>query len=310
MKAYLEQISSPLGREPIKQTLSEHNTLIMGRDPSKCQIVLDSNYYQGVSKVHSEISLKQSGWEINDLGSSNGTYINGRRVQGPQSLRSGDRIQLGEQGPEFIFTLETGINPPQSYVPPTMLHPPTQHSVVPVAPSSGNGGLWVKIVGGLLISVGILYVVTRIPTQQRAAQTPPVPESQPEEAAPRPPVSESQPEEAAPRPPVSESQPSNGTLLLEEYFNIYPDQIKKESVTVDGIDYIAILLPVEAKSSFDANITPLGTRYYDQNNQPLGLTLPIVFNPESFQPRDQGLAVIFVPVEISEKLKTIEVVKY
>ena len=40
-------------------------------------------------------------WQIEDLGSSNGTYVNGVRVRGPVVVRPGDRIGLGS----YTFTL-------------------------------------------------------------------------------------------------------------------------------------------------------------------------------------------------------------
>ncbi|WP_353735324.1 PrsW family glutamic-type intramembrane protease [Okeania sp. SIO1H5] len=82
---------------------------MLGRDP-KCQIVLETKFYTTVSRRHALIRIhtkqaKTTGlvWEICDLNSSNGTYINGRRIQGSQILQVGDRIRLGYKGPEFIF---------------------------------------------------------------------------------------------------------------------------------------------------------------------------------------------------------------
>jgi pSer/pThr/pTyr-binding forkhead associated (FHA) protein len=34
-------------------------------------------------------------WIVRDLGSTNGVKVNGRRIQGPQSLKPGDEIVLG-----------------------------------------------------------------------------------------------------------------------------------------------------------------------------------------------------------------------
>jgi pSer/pThr/pTyr-binding forkhead associated (FHA) protein len=38
---------------------------------------------------------------LEDLGSTNGTYLNGEPVRGPQALQSGDRIRIGET--EFSY---------------------------------------------------------------------------------------------------------------------------------------------------------------------------------------------------------------
>ncbi|MDY7003846.1 MAG: PrsW family glutamic-type intramembrane protease [Cyanobacteriota bacterium] len=109
--AFLRQLSTRGVYEEklIKEHLSETEEVVLGRDP-KCQIVLDTKFYTTVSRRHALIRIhtkqaKTTGlvWEICDLNSSNGTYINGRRIQGSQILQVGDRISLGYKGPEFIF---------------------------------------------------------------------------------------------------------------------------------------------------------------------------------------------------------------
>jgi RsiW-degrading membrane proteinase PrsW (M82 family) len=42
-------------------------------------------------------------WEIRDLGSTNGTYLNHQLLQHPVILKHGDRIRLGTNGPELVF---------------------------------------------------------------------------------------------------------------------------------------------------------------------------------------------------------------
>ncbi|MGB3612272.1 MAG: PrsW family glutamic-type intramembrane protease [Elainellaceae cyanobacterium] len=83
----------------------------IGRDPT-CEIVLDTRVYTGVSRHHVCISAQnrmpdsgRSAWQINDLDSSNGTYVNGLRLEETHWLQEGDRISLGRQGPQFIFEL-------------------------------------------------------------------------------------------------------------------------------------------------------------------------------------------------------------
>lgn len=77
----------------------------LGRDPS-CQVVLDSELHTGVSRHHAKIVSTDAfpyRWEICDLDSSNGTYVNGERLHGQRILQEGDRIGLGKQGPRFLF---------------------------------------------------------------------------------------------------------------------------------------------------------------------------------------------------------------
>jgi pSer/pThr/pTyr-binding forkhead associated (FHA) protein len=49
-----------------------------------------------ISRSHARISLDRSGFcAIEDLGSSNGTFVNGLRITGPQTLSVGDTIEVG-----------------------------------------------------------------------------------------------------------------------------------------------------------------------------------------------------------------------
>ncbi len=49
-----------------------------------------------VSRHHAEIVMQGGRWVISDLGSANGTYVNGQRIPGPQVLNHGDSIRLGQ----------------------------------------------------------------------------------------------------------------------------------------------------------------------------------------------------------------------
>jgi pSer/pThr/pTyr-binding forkhead associated (FHA) protein len=49
-----------------------------------------------VSRLHAELREEGEGWVIADLGSTNGTWVNGWRVQRAE-LRAGDEVSLGAQ---------------------------------------------------------------------------------------------------------------------------------------------------------------------------------------------------------------------
>jgi hypothetical protein len=49
-----------------------------------------------VSREHARIEIEGSQCRITDLNSSNGTYINGRRLSGSTELKDGDEIKLGD----------------------------------------------------------------------------------------------------------------------------------------------------------------------------------------------------------------------
>lgn len=57
-----------------------------------------------VSRNHCEISLGAQGWTVRDLGSANGTYLNGRPVHGADLLRPMDVLSLGPDV-EFVYVV-------------------------------------------------------------------------------------------------------------------------------------------------------------------------------------------------------------
>jgi hypothetical protein len=70
---------------------------VIGRSRD-CEIVLSD---QNVSRRHAEIRPSGGSWIVRDLGSTNGVKVNGRRIQGPQSLKRGDTIELGTSSVTF-----------------------------------------------------------------------------------------------------------------------------------------------------------------------------------------------------------------
>ncbi|MBD2092175.1 PrsW family intramembrane metalloprotease [Microcoleus sp. FACHB-1515] len=76
--------------------------VLIGRDP-QCQIVFDSQLFGGISRQHAKVCAIEFGWQICDLNSANGTFVNGQRVSGCRLLQNGDRIALGLGEPQFIF---------------------------------------------------------------------------------------------------------------------------------------------------------------------------------------------------------------
>ena len=93
--------------------LSDSSEILVGREPI-CQIVFKSEEYGMVSRRHAAIAPSASSdgiirFTICDLNSSNGTYLNGKRLQGCQELQAGDRIIFGNNGPEFLFEYATNL---------------------------------------------------------------------------------------------------------------------------------------------------------------------------------------------------------
>jgi hypothetical protein len=113
---------------------SEHpvdGQLILGREHGSADLVIDD---PGVSRRHARVLAEAGGVIVEDLGSSNGTYVNGERISGPVELGAGDEVQVGatvlgiEGG-----TAATALLPPGA--PPTQAHPgPAQPPLAQPAP--------------------------------------------------------------------------------------------------------------------------------------------------------------------------------
>jgi pSer/pThr/pTyr-binding forkhead associated (FHA) protein len=65
---------------------------VLGRSP-EADLVLDDPY---ASEFHMRLVAQEHGLTLHDLGSTNGTYVNGRRVTAPTQLKRGDNIQVGK----------------------------------------------------------------------------------------------------------------------------------------------------------------------------------------------------------------------
>ncbi len=64
--------------------------LTLGR-AAGCQVPIDDSY---ASQVHARVFQRDGTWYVEDLGSTNGTLVNGRRVT-RQALADGDVIRIG-----------------------------------------------------------------------------------------------------------------------------------------------------------------------------------------------------------------------
>ena len=63
----------------------------MGRS-RQCDVTVDD---PNVSRNHAEVRPRGGSWVLNDMGSTNGSRLNGQRVEGSEVLKPGDEIELG-----------------------------------------------------------------------------------------------------------------------------------------------------------------------------------------------------------------------
>ncbi|HVO34330.1 MAG TPA: FHA domain-containing protein [Gemmatimonadales bacterium] len=76
----------------------------LGRDPA-LEITFDPDD-DIVSAVHARVWREADGvWRLEDLGSTNGTWLGGRRIAKAEPLRTGDRFTLGQRGPALRVTI-------------------------------------------------------------------------------------------------------------------------------------------------------------------------------------------------------------
>jgi pSer/pThr/pTyr-binding forkhead associated (FHA) protein len=77
--------------------------MAIGRD-RRCEIVIDDPF---LSKRHCEILVRDGVYYLNDLDSTNGTFLNGSKVEGDAiELMNGDKISIGQLS--FIFVNSEG----------------------------------------------------------------------------------------------------------------------------------------------------------------------------------------------------------
>ena len=67
------------------------NELLIGRHPD-CQVQLESNM---VSRRHARVFRDETQVLVEDLGSGNGTFVNGKRIEAATRLAAGDRVKVG-----------------------------------------------------------------------------------------------------------------------------------------------------------------------------------------------------------------------
>ena len=78
--------------------VTDGRRLVVGADgvtigrSRQCDVTLDD---PNVSRSHAEVRPRGGSWVLTDLGSTNGSRLNGRRIDGSEVLKPGDEIELG-----------------------------------------------------------------------------------------------------------------------------------------------------------------------------------------------------------------------
>ena len=73
------------------RTVAVSGNMVVGR-AAECELTLDDTF---VSQQHARLFAKNGSWYVEDLGSTNGTFVNDQRLGAPAMVQPGDRIRTG-----------------------------------------------------------------------------------------------------------------------------------------------------------------------------------------------------------------------
>lgn len=98
------------------QVFSLHKAVLTIGRATDNDIVVDN---AGVSRHHARLTRRGDDWVLEDLGSRNGTFVNGQRITGPVILGPGSQMGLG---PDVLFGMEAAVaapppSPPEHVLP-------------------------------------------------------------------------------------------------------------------------------------------------------------------------------------------------
>ena len=88
----LHVLASPAGEPPAGAVFGLDAVTTIGRDVNNAIVVED----QFASAEHAVLTFRGRTWYVEDLASTNGTYVNGSRIDGLAPIGFGDEIQIGQ----------------------------------------------------------------------------------------------------------------------------------------------------------------------------------------------------------------------
>jgi hypothetical protein len=85
-------VASPSGEPAVGSAFALDAITSLGRDVNN-SIVIEDEF---VSATHAALTYRGRAWYVEDLGSTNGTFVNGSQVDGLAPLAFGDELQIGQ----------------------------------------------------------------------------------------------------------------------------------------------------------------------------------------------------------------------
>lgn len=117
------------GPTPGKTFDLEGTSITIGREANNEVVINDPE----ISRKHTRMTFQGGTWVIEDLGSTNGTFVNETRLTGPYSLRLGDVVGLGEKIKLIFETVSADMNATMVAAPPPAA--PTAAAPIPSQPA-------------------------------------------------------------------------------------------------------------------------------------------------------------------------------
>jgi pSer/pThr/pTyr-binding forkhead associated (FHA) protein len=117
------------GPTPGAAFMLEGDQITIGRDPNNEITINDAE----ISRRHARLTYQGGKYILEDLGSTNGTFVNGQRLAGPRVLKPGEVVSFGEQ---IVLVFEsTTFDPGATVVSPRAVAVPSiSRPVIPVPP--------------------------------------------------------------------------------------------------------------------------------------------------------------------------------
>lgn len=159
------QLMVRVGPEPGKVFELSKSEMHIGRDVNNEIMINDAE----LSRRHARLVSQSGGYILEDLGSTNGTFVNGTRLSGPHNLQPGETIRLGDN---VTLSYEvTGFDPNATVASAQAAAPAKAPAAAPAAPpaqpasgyagqvpespdSPAKGGALGKILGNRPLMIG------------------------------------------------------------------------------------------------------------------------------------------------------------
>ena len=161
----------------------EEEIVMIGRDVANNVVIPDSE----ISRQHARLTRSPAGYVLEDLGSTNGSFVNGERISAARVLNPGDLIAFGETvtvtydavAPEAAATVAHPVAEPAAPPPPAQKAPQAWQAQVPPAAVAAPPGaaeptkkpltvyiIWAGVAFLVLACIGVLAYMWSMPQSQ------------------------------------------------------------------------------------------------------------------------------------------------